>query len=362
VGTEERVFNWARDRCEDEDIPDLPVRAFRDITGRTQLIASHYVNRRFVGPNLNRPTHECGVLMTSDRDPDPAQFNDSEWIAAPYTVDGRTVYALVHNEYHGYEHPGQCASDDYFRCWYNALTLAVSQDSARSFRDARPPPGHLVASVPYRYEPNSGSKGIFSPTNIIRNRDDGYYYTLGRVAQQGQQQKGSCLLRTKNLTDPRSWRAWDGSAFNVSFVNPYEEIPAGPSAHVCEPVSPNQIDVMHESLTYNTYLDKYLLVGLSASVVPGRRGPTWGIHYSVSEDLISWQPRKLIREAQLPWTYECGESSPILYPSVLDPESRSRNYETTGRRPYLYFTRFHYRDCKQTLNRDLIRVQIEFSK
>jgi len=47
---------------------------------------------------------------------------------------------------------------------------------------------------------------------------------------------------------------------------------------------------------------------------------------------------------------------------VLDPESTSRNFETTGRRPYMYFTRFHYRDCVQTLNRDLVRVRLSFSR
>jgi hypothetical protein len=298
--------------------------------------------------------------MTSGRDANPASFNDREWIAAPYTPDGRTIYALIHNEYQGNQHPGQCPSGEYFQCWYNALTLAISRDGGLSYQDARPPPRHLVASIPYRYKPDSGSNGVFSPSNIVR-KDDGHFYALARVARERQQQHGSCLLRTDDLSDPQSWRAWGGSDFDVAFANPYGPMPGGPVDHICEPVSRNEIDVMHESLTYNTYLDKYLLVGLSASTVP-RRGTTWGIHYSVSDDLIDWSPRKLIREAELPWTYECGDSSPILYPSILDPESGSRNFETSGRRPYLYFTRFHYRDCVQTLNRDLIRVQVEFSK
>jgi hypothetical protein len=362
LGAEERVFNWAQDRCEDDDVPDLPARAFRDQSGRVQLISAHFVNRRFVGRTLNSVNHQCDVLMMSGNQPDPAQFNDREWIAAPYTSVGRTVHALVHNEYQGNQHPGQCSSGEYFKCWYNALTLAVSRDGGRSFQDARPPPTHLVASIPYRYEPNSGSKGIFSPSNIVRNREDGYYYALARAARERQQQQGACLLRTNDLGDPQSWRAWDGSDFVTAFVNPYGPVPGGPSDHVCEPVGQNQIDGMHESLTYNTYLDKYLLVGLAASASKGRRGPVWGIHYSVSDDLIDWSPRKLVTEAKLPWTYDCGDSSPILYPSILDPKSTSRNFETSGQRPYLYFTRFHYRDCVQTSNRDLMRIRVEFSK
>jgi hypothetical protein len=118
---------------------------------------------------------------------------------------------------------------------------------------------------------------------------------------------------------------------------------------------------MHESLTYNTYL-QYLLVGLSQDTLPGGRGRTSGIYYSVSDDLKEWSRRKLIREVEFPGVFQCGDRNPILYPSLLDHDSSSRNFETTGRRSYLYFTRLHYRDCVQTLNRDLVRVRVEFSK
>jgi hypothetical protein len=127
-------------------------------------------------------------------------------------------------------------------------------------------------------------------------------------------------------------------------------------------VSKPEIATMHESLTYNTYLRKYVLVGLAGDRLPRRRGVTWGIYYSTSDDLRDWTKRKLVREVELPWTFRCGDQNPILYPSLLDPESTTRNFETTGRRPYLYFTRFHYRDCVQTLNRDLVRVRVEFRR
>jgi hypothetical protein len=119
---------------------------------------------------------------------------------------------------------------------------------------------------------------------------------------------------------------------------------------------------MHDSLTYNTYLGKWLQVGIAADEVPGRGRAVWGIYYSTSDDLTSWSRRKLIREIETTWTYRCGDSNPILYPSVIDGNSSSRNFETTGQRPYMYFTRFHYRDCVQTLNRDLVRVRINFEK
>jgi hypothetical protein len=218
VGPAQVVFDWTTHRCEDLDIPDLPARAFRGSDGRVQLIAAHFINRRFIGPDLDHLTHECGVVLGSDWNPDPAAFDDHEWIAAPYTPDGTTVYALVHDEYHGWEHD-QCASTVYDpKCWFNAITLAVSTDGGKTYVDHAPP--RLVAGVPYRYVPGDGATGVFSPSNIVRNPRDGYYYTLAYVNLRDSY-IGNCLLRTKNLGDPGSWRAWtSGNIFATTFVDP----------------------------------------------------------------------------------------------------------------------------------------------
>lgn len=130
AGSEQTVFSWPRDRCALRDYRDLPARAFRDAGGDVQLIASRYRNRRFIGPSLDRLTHPCDVTMASARNANPARFDDLEWLGSPYTQDGRTVYALVHNEYKGHQHPGRCPSADYLSCWYNSVTLAVSRATA----------------------------------------------------------------------------------------------------------------------------------------------------------------------------------------------------------------------------------------
>jgi hypothetical protein len=132
---------------------------------------------------------------------------------------------------------------------------------------------------------------------------------------------------------------------------------------VCAPVSYPEIAIMTDSLTYNTYLEKYVLVSTSAKQSPRSRDPVWGIYYSTSEDLVDWAPRQLIREVVVPWRHRCGEDpNPVSYPSLLDPDSPSRSFDITGRQPYLYFTRFHYRDCRAGLNRDLVRVRVRFSR
>ena len=47
-----------------------------------------------------------------------------------YTEDGETVYALIHNEYQGHQHPGYCPQNDYVACWDNSITLGISRDGA----------------------------------------------------------------------------------------------------------------------------------------------------------------------------------------------------------------------------------------
>ena len=358
IGLEETVFDWSQSACAPDDIPDIPARAFRDAQGRVQLIASHYTSRRMSGPDLDHLTRDCGVIMRSTYDPDPAKFDDREWIHSTYTLDGKKVFALVHNEYQGHTHPGRCPSGEYFECWYNAVTLAVSTDGGLSFGHA-PPPSHLVAGIPYPYVPDSGPAGIFQPSNIIRNADDDHYYSLLRVQQHQDQPQGTCVMRTTDLADPESWHAWGGGEFDVRFIDPYLKPNERPQDHICQPVSYDEIQLMVESLTFNTHLDRFLLVG--TAVEHDREGNTVsGIYYSTSDDLIDWTPRELIVEAESRQTYECGDPDPVAYPSVLDPDSPSRNFETTGKRAYLYFTRSNYESCQETFDRDLVRVPIEF--
>jgi hypothetical protein len=83
---------------------------------------------------------------------------------------------------------------------------------------------------------------------------------------------------------------------------------------------------------------------------PEQQKTTWGIYYSLSDDLIHWTDRQLLMQSALPWAYTCGDRDPVAYPSVIDPQSTSRSFETSGRRP-----------CTST-SRDLVRVQIAISK
>ena len=358
VGSPETVFDWSTQACGPQQIPDLPVRAFRDDRGRVQLILPDDINRSMVGPSLDRVHVDCAVTMRSTKNPDPAAFDDREWIASVFTRDGRDVAALVHEEYHGHQHPGRCPTGVYEPCWYNAITFARSTDGGRSFHET-PAPDRLIASSPRRYTADVGPFGVFAPSNILRNPDDGLYYAIVQTIEPEDGVAGSCVMRTSNPASPSSWRAWDGEAFELKFVDPYKRVstPEG-----CEPVATAEISDMQESLTYNTYLDRFLLVGLSMARTQSGGDPVTGVYFSLSSDLIHWTSRKLLMEVESRQSFKCGDPDPIAYPSLLDSSSPSRTFETTGPRPYLYYTQFHYSDCGPTLNRDLVRQRIEISK
>jgi hypothetical protein len=364
LGPPVTMFDYSTQACEEVDIPDAPARAIND-DGKVSLFASHYVTRLKTGPSLRTATPTCAVTMGSLYDADPSGFADREWVSSPYILPGGKVVALMHEEYQGHSHPGMCPSGDYFKCWYNAITLGVSNDRGATFQHASPSPTNLVAATPYRYEADTGPAGVMMPSNIIKFSSDNMYYAMVAVQGYRAQEAGTCLMRTNDLTDPRSWRAWDGTGFNVSFINPYIDTAADPTQHVCEPVSVNEIGMMSSSVHYNLYLNSFVLIGQSGDTFRTRAEDP-GIYWSTSPDMIHWTPARLLMKSELLWTHECGDSDPIMHPSLLDPSTTSPNFEIGGRQMDLFFTQFHWQydswHCWMGMDRDLVRIPIEFNK
>ena len=381
---EQVVFDYSDDHCATDPfhIPDAPVRAFRDDRDRVQLILASRRTRRMLGPDLDSVAVEPGggVILPSHEREDPATYDNLEWIAATHTEDGRTVHALVHNEYHGWEHSPECRSER--ACWQNAVTLATSTDGGASYSHA-PAPTHRVATFPHRYAPNTGPAGYFMPSNIVRRA--GGYYALVRALNGPReapayplQRRGNVLIRTNDLADPGSWRAWDGEGFGIAFADPYGE-QVDPRRHAPVPVSvdppknggpPSACGAgeMTESLTFNTHLGRYLLAGVSWRPDGPGGELVWGVYYSLSSDLVVWSERRLLARAHPFYQRVSDPERPhsILYPSVLDPQSTDRNFGTTTRVNDLYFTVYHYRPNERGRlvvdgkNRDLVKVRFAF--
>ncbi|MEQ4596878.1 MAG: hypothetical protein ABN488_03760, partial [Methylobacteriaceae bacterium] len=166
TGPERTLFSASRDACDDADVPDAPARAIRDASGQIAVFGLHYRNRALRGPDFERLTIDCRVVLDSGEKPDPALYDDRSWITATWTEDGTNVAALLHHEYQANEHEGRCRSKVYMECWYNTVTAAFSRDGGRSFTRAAPPA--VVAGAPFRQEEGQGRhRGFFNPSNIF---------------------------------------------------------------------------------------------------------------------------------------------------------------------------------------------------
>lgn len=347
VGSRVAVYD-TKNHCQLIDIPDAPARAFVDYQGTVHLVSSHYVMWQNLGPTLETVIHSCEVAYRSDHDPNPADWNDNTWLDSFYSIDGTNIVALGHMEYHGWEHPGECYEQGNYpaACWYNGDTFHLSKDGGYHF-DSFKAPANYIASVPYPYVVNSGPEGYSIDTNIVKSGD--WYYAVatgwGWPANCFFQESnclvygGAAPIRTSDITDPTSWRGWNGQDFDVTFADPYPGPIGDPFEHIFYP-----IPTIAYVNAINFHPATNLFVATLIDPYNDFYGPP-GLYLSTSPDLINWSPPTLVVTiaqllAQEPpgnWTY--------AYFSLLDPDSTDPNFSTIGDTPYLYYVRSDANDC-----------------
>lgn len=349
IGAPEVVFDWTTDRCDEFDIPDSPARVVRAEDGQLVLFAVHaHSNYLLRGPDFDTFESDCHPAHLSANLPPAESYENNEWLWSVYR-DGATWHVLIHNEFHPLE-PPPCNG---INCWYNSITHAVSTDDAYSF--VKPgAPAHVVAPAPDVWIPPPADfppapwyvTGYLNPSSIVLG-PGGYYYALFRVVLYLEDWlDGACIMRTKTLDDPASWRAWDGSGFNLAMTSPYV---TGTSAEVCAllQMPTGRVPSIADSLTYNTYLERYVLVGL---LQEAWQYGVCGFYFSLSSDLVHWSDIQLLMEASCP-------STDKSYPSIIDHNDATTNFERPGRAPHLYYTQYH----QYWLDRDVVRVPLTFT-
>lgn len=332
-------YEAIKDRCDPADTPDEPARAFRDSQNNVHLIVSISNTRALIGPSLDRVTQNCHVLHASPQDGYPQDFSDNHWLMSFYTADGINIAALVHTEFDGFAMQGVCSPKSlkasYANCWWNTITYAFSSDGGQNFSEP-PPPKNLVAAPPYPFDPNNlkGPDGYNGPTEIVRS--GGYFYALINDWPFMAQQFGPCLMRTANPFDPQSWRAWDGTAFTVQFVDPYTAQNVNPAQHVCAPVYAGDAQTLVVDQTTGDFI-------ATSFAEDTRYGPKPGLYIFVSPDLIHWS-RATYGEGQVAGSESYATASDARYSygyfSLLDPTSSDLDFATVSATPYAYFVRF----------------------
>ena len=360
LGAPETVFDARQQGCDNLDIPDIGARAFRDDNGVVHLFSTHFSGRAMLGPSLDLVKHDCHVVYQSHEDPNPAHFADRSWLGSFYTIDGRRVVALLHTEFEAWTHPGMCAATNAdwpnrANCWWNVVTMAISENGGYDFLDPEPP-HNLVASVPYPYDVNntSGAFGYDSPTNILKV--GAYYYAMIEDWPHRAQKYGACLIRTTNLFDNKSWRAWDGNDFTIRFANPYVEKIKSPEEHVCTPVGGASV-YTPGSLSVHSPSKKYVTIQFA----PDKRFGLSGLYISTSSDMTHWGKPNLVASIESMLADEPVGRWHYNYFSLLDPNSDDRNFGTITDDPYVYYVRTDmsvgYKSA--TLMRRRVHVRIE---
>ncbi len=350
TGPMETVYDYASQACDQGDFPDDAARAFRDYQGTVHMIASVQVNRAMLGTDLNHLTRSCDVTYADGNNADPMLYDDWGWMETYYTTDGKTVHSIIALDYHPSRHNITCGTTSSTKndCWYGSDIAATSTDGGYTFTS--PPPGEprMISASEYIFDANyTATQGTFVPTNIINW--GGYYYFVLSVVGRGVQPTGDCVMRTTNLADPSSWRAWDGAGYNMRFLDPATNN-VNPAQHVCTVVSPAYLfSPMRNLLVLPS--GQGFLGTLFKQVTNTDGSKNFNAYGTTSIDLVNWTTPVLIISLPL----SPGQTQSWYYPSIIDPSSSSRNFETiTGNTAYIYFTHF----VPNSIARDLVRFPL----
>lgn len=379
----ESVYDWESEHCADgrpldhakhptpyqRDVPDAPAMAWRD--PRTNITYMAPGDSRGTWANvgvagLTSVKHDCSKMIfnysgVSGWRKRPSAFSNHEWLYAPFVVppehpgDNTTVYMLVHNEFHGWEleEDGLCNASEnvHRRCWYGSATLSVSYDGGASFEHARVPPAHLVGASRTVYVANKSAYGVSSPSQIVTSPRDGFHYSFPHFESFDGETRGVCSMRTKDVSDPSSWRFWTGSQnYSGQFKNPYESTDGADCAIL-------NVSVSQAVPKYLPFLDVFIMVGYSNF---GSK-----THFGISTAPEPWGPWSELKPIFADID-PAGEGTRGIYPSLLDPASVSLNFDTLESEDvYVYWVQarnkaaVHAPDMARDLLRQRVRLNIE---
>jgi hypothetical protein len=140
-------------------------------------------------------------------------------------------------------------------------------------------------------------------------------------------------MRTTDVFDPSSWRAWNGKDFSVSFVDPY----LGPVSHLGQHIY-TPVPYMQFVNGLNVYQPSDVLVAVLWDYWDNELGPP-GLYFATSTDLIDWTtPKLVVTLADLSANDPKG-SYLYAYFSLIDPDAPDPSFSIIGEHPYLYYVR-----------------------
>lgn len=290
--------------CDDDNIDSMP-RVWFDATAGVyrqlhNVATIQGPSRPQVGASLETLRHTCKPYAKMQLGTDFTvlnHFNDHVWVEAPYVLNDTHVYAITHVDSYVYNMTINPPKKALLHSSYSSLTLQKSTDGGASFAQALPAPLHVVGTSPYDNRDNQLGRGLGlgMPSSILRDPKSDYLYMMA-LANWGTntttaQAAGQCLLRTRDITDPASWRAWNGtgSHFTVSVnASPVIAPVPDPDAHTCAVLD---LPLTHISPLWSSFYGKYLAFGETHA--------KWG--FALSDDLTTWSAVTEMDSEAFPW-------------------------------------------------------------
>jgi hypothetical protein len=189
--------------------------------------------------------------------------------------------------------------------------------------------------VPYKVNNTQLASGWAGPSNFFKNpREPGFFYVaVVNRNTVGLQPAGICFMRTRDLTDPSSWRAYGGGvSYNVSFASPFTIAPGTESAHICTVA--NLPPCTPHGVVYSVYLELFVIT-IDCLSVDG--SSTW-MGMSTSPDLVTWTPAvEFYSQKDLPPNVAKNVTS-MTYASFIDPsQAEAGNFGAIGQDPSLFW-------------------------
>ena len=292
-------------KCDDVDLPDTSLRAFRLANGSIRAFATHYRNRALVGSNFANLSESCSVVYEGARDPDPSHFDYKTWIAATWLAADGSVFALGHNEYQAQEIAGRCSFRDYFACWYNGIVLLRSADSGRTFQRYGSHGGVLLVPDYVDTLGQGHPRGYTNPTNLVRSGD--FVYSLVAFSGLDPKDRGRCVLRSSLPITADSWQILTDDGYLKPNGSPFQ----GKSKLRCRYIE--GVNGYVGSIAKAAGSDVFVAVVAEDDSAGG------SIVAYFSRDLLHWSDRQVLVHVSLFWS----SVWPISMKSARTPRSIS---------------------------------------
>jgi hypothetical protein len=390
VGQPALVFDHLVDKREPNHLPDLPTTAWKEANGTVNVTVPHIENYRMRGPDLEHVVSSPNPIFSSTANASEiveSHYNYHHWLAAPYTFDGLTIYALSHTEWYACLLVGDCADtapptptstgNYWLNSWANTLNSLVSTDGGASWTINGLNEAHVVSNESFTwtgsaplaqfiYRVATSHSGMMSPSRIIK--EGGYYYSMAFLNHRDFNHIDPTtkvapidkydwvLMRT---TDPRQAAGWEGWVSGSQFVplsshgfTAFSPPSAGGALNAGEP------QIIFDT-NANVYIVIFVVWGAPGSIyyvtTPSLANPVWSNAVAIGGSAsVQTNPRSADPAAACSTGFQVNN-----YVSLADTHSDGLNFEFTDGDPWLFYVFNPAQNCGgDNLARDLYRLKL----